>query len=88
LTVKRAVVDPNVTEVAPEKPDPDSVTDPPPDVGPRWGTTEVTRGETKMYAAAGTTALVPPAVPPVLTVTGRVAAERTSGVTTVTEVGV
>ena len=52
------------------------------------GTTDETWGETNVYWLAGTAALVPAAVPEVVTVTGRVVADPTSGVTTVTEVGV
>ena len=48
LTVNDAGADPNRTEVAPEKSDPLTVTSPPPDVGPRSGTTDSIRGDTKV----------------------------------------
>ena len=80
--------EPNVTVVAPVNPLPSSVTRPPPPVGPFAGVREVTRGDVKVNREPGTTGLVPAAVPLVVTVTPTVPPNTTSGVTTVTEVGV
>ena len=88
VTVNDAGTDPNLTEVVPEKCVPNTVTCSPPAVGPLSGITAWTTGDMNVYTPAGTTALVPAAVPPVVTVTATLAADRTSGVTTVTEVGV
>ncbi len=88
VTVNDAGTDPNRTEVVPEKCAPNTVTCSPPAVGPLSGITAWTTGDMNVYTPAGTTALVPAAGPPVVTVTASLAADRTSGVTTVTEVGV
>ena len=73
--------------MAPAKSVPRIVTRPPPAVRPLRGTTEVTWGERKVYSLAGTVALVPPAVPVVVTVTDTVRPVVTSGVVTVMAVG-
>ena len=74
--------------MAPRKSAPDTVTVPPPAVGPLCGSTARTWGDTKVYSPIGTAALVPAPAPAVVMVTASWAAERTSGVVTVTEVGV
>ena len=87
-TLKDAEAVPNLTAVAPEKSEPDTVTSSPPLVGPLRATIPVTCGDTKVYRALATAALVPPAVPEVDTVTVTWDPVPTSGVVTVTDVGV
>src|SRR5580658_9656787 len=70
VTVKVAGTDPNWTEVAPTKSEPETVTVPPPDVGPLSGSTARTCGDTKVYSPIDTAALVPAPAPAVVTVTG------------------
>ena len=74
--------------MAPKKSDPVTVTGPPPEVGPLWGTTDGTWGETKVYSLSAPPHWSPRRSPEVVTVTASLVAERTSGVATVTEVGV
>src|SRR5580692_9889625 len=86
-TLVPAVV-PNFTEVAPVKPDPVTVTEVPPDVGPVFGLTAVTAGTggaVKVnWSADGLTGLVPPGA---VTVTSTVPADS-AGEVTVSEVPV
>ena len=63
FTVNDAAADPKLTEEAPEKSEPSTMTVPPPEVGPLPGTMPVICGETKVYSPAGTVALVPAAGP-------------------------
>ena len=67
-------------------PDPEMVTAPPPDTGPRAGVTEVMSGTTKVNIDPATAGEVPAATPVVVTVTTEVRPDPTDGVITVIDV--